>query len=73
MNHALTTNTNAHDLAHGKARLSPLARLLAIYRREAELSAAESDLKSLDDRLLADIGISRSEISAVLRGKATRR
>jgi len=52
------------------ARPSLLQRLVAAYRTAAErrrLRLAERQLEGLDDRMLRDMGIGRSEIRRVVR------
>jgi len=45
-----------------------LARLIHAYRNWRKYERSISELSRLDDRELADIGISRAEITAVARG-----
>jgi uncharacterized protein YjiS (DUF1127 family) len=49
-----------------------LAKLISLFRGWLAYERSLHELSRLDDRALADIGISRSEIRAVARG-ATRR
>jgi uncharacterized protein YjiS (DUF1127 family) len=49
-----------------------LAKLIRLFRAWRSYERSMRELSRLDDRELADIGISRSEIRAVARG-ATRR
>ncbi|RIA56913.1 DUF1127 domain-containing protein [Dichotomicrobium thermohalophilum] len=46
---------------------SPLARGVRHLNRERRLRAAKRELQALDDRLLADMGISRDDIDEVVR------
>jgi len=48
-------------------RLAQLERLIAWFRREARVRQAISALAALDDRQLADIGVSRTSIEFVAR------
>lgn len=75
-NHAMRTagGRAIGFVCEGRAR-SILARARRIfsaawasYREWAELRRATSHLMSLDDRLLRDIGVSRSEINRVVFG-----
>jgi uncharacterized protein YjiS (DUF1127 family) len=45
-----------------------LAKLIRLYRAWRNYERSMSELSRLDDRELADIGISRAEISAVAWG-----
>ena len=45
-----------------------LAKLIRLYRAWRNYERSISELSRLDDRELADIGISRAEISAVAWG-----
>ena len=45
-----------------------LAKLIRLYRCWRKYERSMSELSRLDDRELADIGISRAEITAVARG-----
>jgi uncharacterized protein YjiS (DUF1127 family) len=65
------------DLVAGPPMLAPLAALVAAgrlarlclagYVRRRMLSQLERELMTLDDRLLQDIGIDRSEIGRAIR------
>ena len=54
------------SLAALVATVGQLAGNIADARRKAK---AVSDLRQLDDRMLADIGLSRSQISAAVYGE----
>ncbi len=47
------------------ARLGALAALSARMARAARTSAARRELRSLDDRLLRDIGLSRDDVATM--------
>ncbi|HXW24034.1 MAG TPA: DUF1127 domain-containing protein [Xanthobacteraceae bacterium] len=49
-----------------------LAKLIRLWRRWRAYERSLNELSRLDDRELADIGISRSEIPAVAWGAARR-
>jgi len=49
--------------------LAMLSRLGLAIRREREFRRAIAELESFNDRLLADIGICRSDIDRVVRGE----
>jgi uncharacterized protein YjiS (DUF1127 family) len=50
--------------------LSALVRpLVAFYRAQAAKNALRAELNSLSDRDLDDIGVSRDDISAIVRGE----
>jgi len=49
-----------------------LARLIQLYRAWRSYERSMSELSRLDDRELADIGISRAEIPAVAWGAKRR-
>jgi len=49
-----------------------LAKLIHAYRAWRNYERSLSELSRLDDRELADIGISRAEIGAVARGARRR-
>lgn len=49
-----------------------LGQLKARIRHELDVRAAVAELQRLDSRCLADIGICRSEIDAVVRGNLDR-
>ena len=55
-----------------RAVLRPLAGLAAGFARARRHAAAIRDLGALDDRMLADIGISRGQIPAVVAGLEAR-
>ncbi|MBE3637690.1 DUF1127 domain-containing protein [Mangrovicoccus algicola] len=57
---AITTNTLPRTAGHGPAALIDRARAAWTRWREAETARAE--LYALDDRELADLGISRYDI-----------
>jgi uncharacterized protein YjiS (DUF1127 family) len=49
-----------------------LAKLIRLYRAWREYERSMNELSRLDDRELADIGISRAEIPAVAWGSRRR-
>lgn len=49
-----------------------LARIIRLFRAWRDYERSVSELSRLDDRELADIGISRSEIPAVARAAVRR-
>jgi len=49
-----------------------VSRLVAKVKRYVELSRAERELDRLDDRMLMDIGLSRSEIRNMVWGNGNR-
>ncbi|HEV2954589.1 MAG TPA: DUF1127 domain-containing protein [Xanthobacteraceae bacterium] len=49
-----------------------LAKLIRLYRARRNYERSMSELSRLDDRELADIGISRAEIPAVAWGAKRR-
>jgi uncharacterized protein YjiS (DUF1127 family) len=72
----LTRNDAAHAAGHG-GLVAPLARWVAktwtAMRRRQELDRAIRELQALDDHMLADIGLDRSEIErAALFGRTDR-
>lgn len=58
----------AHTDIHGSGLPSFLGRIASRVKRYAELSRAERELSQLDDRLLIDIGLSRSDIRRMVWG-----
>lgn len=54
------------------AQLGLFHRLTAAVRRELRLRRAEAELRWLDDRELADMGLRREDIRAAVRGGLTR-
>jgi uncharacterized protein YjiS (DUF1127 family) len=54
-------------LAALKAITSRVSRWLAEYIRRRAFRRAEKELMDLDDRMLRDIGLSRSEIASAVR------
>jgi uncharacterized protein YjiS (DUF1127 family) len=48
-------------------------QMLARFIRERALRRAESELMMLDDRMLRDIGLSRSEIASAVRNPSEER
>ncbi len=52
---------------------SRVRQLLAEYIRHRALLRAEKELMELDDRMLKDIGLARSEISSAVRNPAGER
>ena len=74
MNHTITTSAHPPDTyaAASCARAdvgtkNELLRMFVAWLAERALKRAEDDLQRLDDRALKDIGLTRSEISSVLR------
>ncbi|MBL4615416.1 MAG: DUF1127 domain-containing protein [Magnetovibrio sp.] len=72
----MTTLTFNH-LPSGNAFVAKASKLLSLagfdnvmayIRREMAVRAAVVELQQLDDRCLADIGITRGEITGVVRG-----
>ncbi len=65
----ITTQSTGHfsfnDLFRSAGHLA--SRGLAAYRRHRELARAEAELRQLDDHELADIGLSRADISHAVR------
>ena len=59
--HAVT----AFDVA--SAFVAPIAKLAQFFRREAEIANAERHMESLNDDLLNDIGVHRSQIHFATR------
>lgn len=55
------------------AAVSPMRQMLARFIRERALRRAENELMALDDRMLRDIGLSRSEIASAVRNPAEER
>ena len=52
---------------------SPARQMLARLLRQRALNRAEKELMDLDDRMLRDIGLSRSEIGSAVRNPAGER
>lgn len=48
---------------------SLIAKAIAFVQHELAVRAAVRDLRRMDDRTLADIGICRGEIKAAVRGR----
>ena len=63
----MTTTTFGHDTVNAE-RLAPAAGLFGRVRTFLARSLAERQLAQLDDRMLADIGLKRSEISRMVWG-----
>lgn len=61
------TMTYGHETVHAD-RLVPAAGLFGRVRNFLARSRAERQLAQLDDRMLADIGLKRSEISRMVWG-----
>ena len=71
------SDTHVHDLmtiGNGQLarrwqglRLAELGSLIAWFRREVEIRQATNELAALDDRQLADIGVSRGRIDFMAR------
>lgn len=53
--------------AAARLLVSPLARAVRWLAREQRLRAARRELHAMDDRLLADMGITREDIDQVVR------
>ncbi len=53
--------------AAARLLVSPLARVLRHLSRASRLRAAKRELHAMDDRLLADMGITREDIDQVVR------
>ncbi len=53
--------------AAARVMVSPLARTMRWLARERRLRAARRELHAMDDRLLADMGITRHDIDEVVR------
>lgn len=51
----------------------PVRQMLARFIRERAMRRAENELMALDDRMLGDIGLSRSEIASAVRNPAEER
>lgn len=64
----MTTTTYNRDFARADG-LTMGAGLLGRVRTYLSRSRAERQLTQLDDRLLADIGVKRSEISKMVWGR----
>jgi uncharacterized protein YjiS (DUF1127 family) len=71
--------THRADLLNGRVPSAPLGELFALVNgwleRRRQYRATFAELNALDDELLADIGVARSEIEAVagrVAGQATR-
>ena len=56
----------ARDVSSGRGLFGAILRWLQKLRAERALAAAAAELNSLDDYLLKDLGITRSEIGSVL-------
>ena len=52
----------------GRLSLLALGAVRAHFKRRAEIRRALDHLHALDDRMLADMGLSRGEIDGVVRG-----
>ncbi len=66
----MTTTTFTRETSRNGARLVPdfLTRVSSRVVSYVSRSRAESQLQALDDRLLADIGMRRSEIHRMVWG-----
>ncbi len=53
--------------AAARLLVSPLARAVCVVARERRLRAGRRQLHAMDDRLLADMGITREDIDQVVR------
>lgn len=62
---------NAITLAHMSTSTGPsfVAKAVAFVHNELAVRAAAADLRQMDDRALADIGICRGEINDAVRGR----
>ena len=63
----MTVTTLRHDSMHSD-RMMPAAGIFGRVRNFLARSRAERQLAQLDDRMLADIGLKRSEITRMVWG-----
>jgi uncharacterized protein YjiS (DUF1127 family) len=61
------SSTLTFRVAEKAARPGLLARWLTHMRQERQVRRATADLMALDDRLLADIGLCRDQITYAVR------
>lgn len=66
--HGIDSSTSSSPRSIGRWLTRLLTRLLERHRKEAQIRRQISELRWSDDRLLRDIGISRWEIEAIVRG-----
>jgi uncharacterized protein YjiS (DUF1127 family) len=71
----MTTIATSTSRAHPASRTVPdfLTRVGAVVANYITRARAERQLEALDDRLLLDIGLSRSEIRHMVWGEGSRR
>ena len=62
-------NTLTHAYVSSSAGPSFVAKAAAFVHNELTVRAAVRDLRQMDDRALADIGICRGEINDAVRGR----
>ena len=69
----LTDRTFTYATYPESTTLHPLVRLARWFTARRQAARIESDLESLSDETLADIGVSRSEIHAIAYGQLRQR